>query len=123
MIYTSYFGNLKNIPKSITPISIARITPDWYNGYTYKQLAPSAELLAEYKAYHDEEEYTSQFLEYLETLDADDVYEDLLEFVQENESEDICLLCYETPDKFCHRNLVSEWLQDNYYLCEEWGNA
>lgn len=32
MIYTTYFANLKKLPKDILPISIAGKAPDWYNG-------------------------------------------------------------------------------------------
>ena len=37
MIYTSYFGNLKNLPKNITPISICAKAPVWYTGLQYKK--------------------------------------------------------------------------------------
>ena len=32
----------------------------------------------------------------------------------------VALVCYETPEKFCHRHLVSKWLQDNNIDCAEW---
>ena len=40
MIYTSYFDNLKNLPRNIIPISICGQAPDWYTGRQYKKLAP-----------------------------------------------------------------------------------
>lgn len=33
---------------------------------------------------------------------------------------DIALICYEKPSDFCHRHLVSEWLNQNGFKCEEW---
>lgn len=36
MIYTSYFGKLKNLPKEIIPISICGKAPDWWTGLQYK---------------------------------------------------------------------------------------
>ena len=48
-LYTSYFANLRNIDKSIIPVSIARINPSWYNGLEFKAIAPSMQLLKWYK--------------------------------------------------------------------------
>ena len=33
---------------------------------------------------------------------------------------DIILLCYETPEKFCHRKLVSDWFNNNGITCREY---
>jgi uncharacterized protein (DUF488 family) len=33
---------------------------------------------------------------------------------------DIALICYEKPSDFCHRHLVSKWLNENGYDCIEW---
>ena len=32
----------------------------------------------------------------------------------------VTLLCYEKPDDFCHRHLVSKWFNEHGYKCEEW---
>ena len=43
MIYTSYFGKLKSLPKNIVPVAICGGLPEWYHGAWYKKLAPNLE--------------------------------------------------------------------------------
>lgn len=31
----------------------------------------------------------------------------------------IALICYERPTDFCHRHLVSKWLNENHIECKE----
>lgn len=35
MLYTSYFGKVKKLPENIIPVSIAAITPRWFQGKSY----------------------------------------------------------------------------------------
>lgn len=119
MIYTSYFGNIPNILKReynpVTFISIATKSPDWFAGEQRKFLAPSYDIFKEYQEGHDIELYTKRFLkERLAQLDPNDVLLDLIaasgNFKGFNYLPNTILLCYETPDKFCHRHLVADWL-------------
>jgi len=49
------------------------------------------------------EEYTKIYIGYfLDNLDAAKVYQEL--------GNDAILLCWERPNKFCHRHIVAEWL-------------
>lgn len=126
MIYTSYFANIKNLPDNVVPISIARKTPDWYEGLTYKKLAPPIELLNTYKngtIYKDE--YIDHFYEeVLNKLDPYTVWMELKHLCEKSlwSSVDICLVCYEKPENFCHRHLVAEWLNAGGFECREWKN-
>ncbi len=54
----------------------------------------------------------------LNNLNTDKVLEELYEL---SNYKDIVLLCYETPDKFCHRQLVADWLNKSGCPCEEYG--
>ena len=57
-----------------------------------------------------------------------EIYTNQLELLKENEVDimvvlekqmqgiDTILLCYEGKDKFCHRHLLAEWLNDKYGL-------
>lgn len=45
MLYTTYFGNLKKLPKNIIPISICGKAPNWWTGRQYKKLAPKYDFL------------------------------------------------------------------------------
>ena len=38
---------------------------------------------------------------------------------QKENSNGIILLCYESPNNFCHRQIVREFLQINEYLISE----
>lgn len=120
MIYTSYFGNLKNIPKNIIPITICAGVPKFWKGLTYKKLAPSFDILMNWKKDKNNDKYVKNYIEkVLSKLNPNKVISELKELAQ---SEDIVLLCYETSGCFCHRNLVMEWLNLNNIKCEEWNN-
>ena len=118
MYYTSYFGNLKNIPASLFPISICGKAPDWWNGFEYKRLAPSWSIWSEWKYdHHDDGIYTARFKEErLKLLQPDEVVKKLLGMSM---NVPFCLLCYEKPGDFCHRHLVAEWLTAAGYPTEE----
>lgn len=119
MIYTSYFAKLRCIPKNIVPISIAAKTPDWYSGLTYKKLAPKYQFFMEWKKTRDNRYYIEHFNnEVLKVLNPYDVINDFKSMT--NNANDIVLLCYETPDKFCHRHLVAGWLNAAGYEVIEW---
>ncbi|PJZ28737.1 DUF488 domain-containing protein [Leptospira kmetyi] len=101
-IYTSYFGNVRNLPENIAPVSIARYAKYW-GGLKYYPLAPDSDTLK-----MEISEYTRRFSEKLSKLQAVEVLEELKELSQ---GKDIALLCYEKPGDFCHRRLVAEWIE------------
>lgn len=35
------------------------------------------------------------------------------------DGKDICLICYEKPNDFCHRHLVADWFRENGYEAVE----
>ena len=118
MIYTSYFAKLKYLPKDIVPISICGKCPEWYEGIQYKVLAPKYKFFMEWKKNRDNDYYIEHFQkEVLDTLEVGTVINRLYEL---SEGKDICLLCYEKPNDFCHRHLVSNWLKENKIECEEY---
>ncbi len=119
MIYTSYFGNLKKLPKKITPIAICISKPQFWTGPQYTKIAPTQDILYEYK-YNgmDWETYTERFNnEVLAKLSPKEVLEELKMFVPKGN--DIALICYEKPDEHCHRHLVKKWFVDAGIECKE----
>lgn len=121
MIYTSYFANLRKLPENIIPISICGKAPDWYKGLQYKKLAPKYDFFIKWKENHDNDYYIKCYKEQvLNKLNVEDVIFDLVGILDVNEDIDIALLCYEKPGDFCHRHLVSNWLNENGYTCEEY---
>lgn len=116
MIFTSYIHKTKDISQlGITPISIAQGKPGGLKILSYKKLAPPWSLIKEYKQTGDKDQYTRIYLEsVLNKLNQFQVIADLILLAS---SPNIALLCYETPEKFCHRHLVAQWL--NTALPEE----
>lgn len=121
---TSYFAKYKGE----NAVSIAGKCPDWFKGREYKKLAPKYNFFQKYKRMIDssidksgliganyfpaleekriqaEEFYIQNYQkEVLDKLDAKQVYEEL--------GENAVLLCWERPEKFCHRRMVARWLE------------
>lgn len=115
MIFTSYFSNIRNIG-DLVPISIALYSPKWYNGIKYSKLSPTSDILYQYKKDGNIESYKIKFKILLNNLNCSNVVEELY-FLSKNKN--IVLLCYERPEKFCHRQIVSEWLNNNGFCCKE----
>ena len=118
-IYTSYYGNLRNLPNTITPISIAGRKPDNLNIKEYKKLAPKWGFFQKWKENHDNDFYIQHFYdEVLNNLDPTKVLEELKNL---SDGKDVALVCYEKPKDFCHRHLVSEWLMNYFNVdIQEW---
>ena len=118
MIYTSYFYQLRNLSKNIIPISICGQPPIWYKGIQYKKLAPKISFFKEWKINKDNDYYIEHFKkEVLDKLNALNVVKELYNL---SNGKDIVLICFESPDKFCHRHLVSDWLnKEGNIKCEE----
>lgn len=111
-IFTSYYAMLRKMNlAAYTLIRVSATRPDWSYGIPMKdmpELYPSYSLLHDYK--HNGlswEEYTQRYIRQLDTLDADKVYEHLEEL---SDGKDIVLLCYEAPNKNCHRHIIGQWL-------------
>lgn len=117
MIYTSYYAKLNKIPENIVPVSIAGKAPDFYKGLEYKKLAPKYWFFKEWKQNHDNDFYIKHFNE--EVLSQLKVRQVLSELLALTGSYEICLLCYEKPNDFCHRHLVADWFNKNGVKCEE----
>lgn len=99
---TSYFAISHNIPNAV---SIAAKSPEFFNGKEFLPLAPTWEIYSEYKKTKDRHIYTARFVEeILLPLDPHQLYEELQYSI---------LLCWEAPNKFCHRRIVAQWLEDS----------
>lgn len=118
MLYTTYFAKFKTLPDNIIPVSICGKAPEWYKGLQYKKLAPKWEFFQEWKKNGDNHFYVKCFNEQvLSKLDARSVYDELVELAG---STNIALVCYESPEKFCHRHLMANWFRENGFEIKEW---
>lgn len=118
MIYTSYFGNMKNFPDNVKPISIARWQPKWLKDIPKcLSIAPLESTLSKYKnGLLDETGYDKEYKE--QVLAKKTPEEFLTELEQLSGVKDIAiskknhivLLCYEKDGDFCHRHLFSSYM-------------
>ena len=122
-IYTSYFAKMKSLPDNVVPIAICGGLPKWYEGLSYKKLAPKYGFWKEWKDNHEkDEEYWKNYYilhynqEVLSVLNPNVLYSDFLNL---SGGKDVVLLCYEKPGDFCHRHLVAEWFSKYGYKTEE----
>lgn len=114
MIYTGYFAQMKKYKGSC--FSVARFKPKGVNCSDCRCFYPSESLLKDWKAgiitqYQYKERYKK------ETLDKIDI--NMFKSIINKYDEDIYLLCYEKSSDFCHRHIISEWLNDNGIECQE----
>ena len=103
---TSYFAKYKDFDEDqrLKAVSVARGEPDYYDGKSYKQLAPSWEMIHKFRK-GNKEFYDSEYVKILADLDSEKVVEDV--------GENAILLCWEKPPDICHRRWVAEWLEEN----------
>ena len=118
-IYTSYYGKLRSLPDTITPISIAAKKPNNLKIKEYKKLAPKWTFFQEWKKNQDNDFYIQHFYdEVLNNLNPSKVLEELTNL---SDGKDIALICYEKSGDFCHRYLVSKWLMEYFDIdIQEW---
>lgn len=131
--YTSYYANFENIPKDYLCIGISRIIPEGFRTSEYSNfiytpdnfLAPSYQLLRDVKDGNiSQEEYSKKYvIEVVSKVKPYTSYKDLKEWIiafdnnlanQGTEWKGVVFLCYESPSKFCHRQVLRKLL-NNYY--------
>lgn len=126
MIYTSYYANMKNLPKDIRCIAISRIVPKGIYIPQYEKLEPPRELLHVWKtssiSWYDYVIYYKD--EVLSKLSPNQVVKDLYDLVGMNctQQTDIALLCYE-KDLLCHRRIVAQWFMESGIPCKEFDES
>ena len=106
MIKTSYFNSrkLKNIHFDDI-FSIALYQPLGFKFNQYLQLAPKRWFLEKYKKDNDCQFFIDHYYnEVLDNLNPEQVYEDI--------GPSGVMVCWEGSDKFCHRHIVAEWLEN-----------
>lgn len=116
-LYTSYFAKVKQLrEKGFTNlVCVAGYAPKFYfdtpGARFMPELAPQRNWWMEWKSkfkdnLESEESIAWYAKKYRETvlanLDPNEIAREL--------GDGAVMLCYETPDKFCHRHLIAEWL-------------
>ncbi len=121
MIYTSYFEKMKaiqTVDKTAVFCAICGGLPNGFDGSWYRKAAPK---WSWWKWWHDTyagnyeskesiDYYTACYKKtVLDKLHSSAVVEDLKKIADGN---NLYLLCFETPEKFCHRHLFADWLNN-----------
>ena len=117
MIYTSYFGRIKEVPN---PISIARTKPFWTGAIQEMGLlAPSEDLVKDWKFDRiSQSDYIKRYNhEINRKFDPDDFKSMFRDWIYSNSC---TLLCWEKSGSFCHRHLLARILIKSGIPCEEW---
>ena len=120
MIYTGYYSKIKEHADSgLTLLSISRTKPEFAKScIDIPQLFPSNKILWDYKKGKiDEMEYTSKYLDQLNELGVDRIIKMIQIF-----GDNVVLLCWESPEKFCHRHILADYINKNSNInVEEFG--
>ena len=98
---TSYFAKYRGDKG----VSIAIKKPPGCDVVTYAGLCPTPDILLRYKRTGDVERYVMDY--HSKVLSLQDPAA-LYYFLKDN-----VLLCWEGPDKFCHRRIVAKWFEDS----------
>ena len=117
---TSYFANFRKLDKNkYIAVSIARITPVGVD-IKVEEFAPEKSTLFNYKnGKINEEQYTKEYTEQLDELFDDGIMVNTLSRLNDVEkryNKEVVLLCYEGKEKFCHRHILSKYINDKFNL-------
>ena len=105
-IYTSYFGAIKRLPSHLSLYSTANGTRSGIG--RIQQFLPDWSIVDGIKKGKiTEQEYTEKYLEKLNTFQ---ITKENIEALNNS-----VLLCFESPEKFCHRHILANWLKDKAY--------
>ena len=120
MIYTGYYSKIKEYADSgLTLLSISRTKPEFVKScIDIPQLFPSDKILWDHKKGKiDDMEYTSKYLDQLNELGIDRIIKMIQIF-----GDNVVLLCWESPEKFCHRHILADYINKNSgVVVEEFG--
>ena len=109
MIYTSYYGQLKNLVRDgIEPIAISRSQPKGFAGQKRLDLAPTWAMLK-----MNDDDYDAAYEKILGRIDVN-------RFIEEYKGRNVALLCWEKDINDCHRKRVGEWLREADCEVEEY---
>ena len=120
MIYTGYYAKIKEYADAgLRLLSISRTKPGFAKDcIDVPPLFPDEKILWGHKKGDiDNMEYTSKYLAQLDDIGIDRIIKTIQIF-----GDDVVLLCWESPEKFCHRHILADYINRNSDLVvEEFG--
>lgn len=122
-IYTTYLSKMKYVPENTMKVIVMRFPPflkEAEDMIHSPNLSPTNELFSAYKKNNDWEDFEKKFKEQMYSLkETMDTIDELIEALDSEDGNDICLICCEKDNTFCHRRLLAEYLQSLGYEWEE----
>lgn len=115
-VYTSYFANWRKFPIGCEAVGITRFMPPYWKHPNWENLAPSKELLRQYRDGNIDEFIFR--IKYFDELKQRKITPKMVVNELKKFNKDIVLCCYEKPGDFCHRHLLAEWLKDEIAVTE-----
>lgn len=115
MIYTSYFGNISNIPSNLRLFSVSSSIPRnfKYPVEILRPLVPNSVLLTDFKCKLESEiGFRRRYLKYLNSVSALDWRKCLFKMT----SGDCVLLSWEGKNRFNHRQILSDYMLIKFNL-------
>lgn len=111
-----YTSNYSRHGNDLRSVAISRQPPVYYQGVISTILAPTWEIVTNYKrGIIDEDRYIFEYISLLEERKLTP------KRVVNAFPERTIFLCYESPNDFCHRHVLAEWLnQSNVALVLEY---
>lgn len=108
-IYTSYFGNIRNLNKEgVKAICVAIGKPRFLGAVPQMlNVCPTRYMISSACSH---EEYLKLYDRILASQDANIVVEQIKAL---SEGQDVALCCYEKPGDFCHRHILARWITEN----------
>ena len=99
-----YTSNYARNGKHMKAVAISIRPPHWYKGKSYLALVPTWDIVLGIKNKTiTQDEYTEAYNKILSKLNPHTVANEL--------GDGAIMLCYESPNDFCHRHIVSEWMR------------
>ena len=98
-MFTSNFARIRRFPPELRPVAISIGIPRWYKGERELRLAPARHTLP-----WPRERFDPYYNTLLAQLDPEALYATL--------GDNAVLLCWESPNIWCHRRRVAEWFEE-----------
>jgi len=116
-IYTSNYARHGKNPLAV---GISLYVPEWYEGRRLKYLAPLSDMVGKIKkneVNYNQRKYTRDYLDILKARNVN--AKNLIDMLPDG----ALLLCYESPNDFCHRHVLADWVKRKTgFIITEWKN-
>lgn len=132
-IYISYFGQMRNLPSNMLPVSTAKWDAQWFKGQIKRidDLVMPDEYVVDLERNNEmcrkdcplvaPCSFMKKYREYLDTLDFNHIIMKLNLMLLDSKADTIVLMVYEKTEVKCaERPVLQAWFKDNGMELPEW---